>query len=416
MLIYLIFLLILGLPIIVMEFAVGRASRKSCAASFRQLEPAGTKWHLFSYFAMAGNYLLMMFYTTVCGWMFAYFYKMLAGEFTGKNTEQIAAVFDNLNAGTWQLMAWMLLAVVIGFAICWRGLRNGVEKVTKIMMTCLLGIMIILVLRALILPGTAEGIKFYLWPDFNKMSEAGIANVIFDAMGQAFFTLSIGIGSMAIFGSYIGKERSLTGEAVSITLLDTFVAIMAGLIIFPTCFSYGVNPDSGPNLVFVTLPNIFNSMAGGSLWGALFFLFLSFAALSTIIAVFENIVSFGMDLRDWSRKKSILINGILVTVLSIPCVLGFNVLSGIHPLGGTSTIQDLEDFIVSNNLLPLGSMVYLMFCTRRYGWGWDNFISEADMGKGLKFPKKLRFYICYILPLIVLTVFVYGYIDKFILS
>ena len=235
-LIYLIFLLILGLPIIVMEFAVGRASRKSCAASFRQLEPAGTKWHLFSYFAMAGNYLLMMFYTTVCGWMFAYFYKMLAGEFTGKNTEQIAAVFDNLNAGTWQLMAWMLLAVVIGFAICWRGLRNGVEKVTKIMMTCLLGIMIILVLRALILPGTAEGIKFYLWPDFNKMSEAGIANVIFDAMGQAFFTLSIGIGSMAIFGSYIGKERSLTGEAVSITLLDTFVAIMAGLIIFQRVF------------------------------------------------------------------------------------------------------------------------------------------------------------------------------------
>lgn len=412
-LVYLFFLLVLGLPIMAMEFAVGRASKKSVATSFKVLEPAGTKWHHFGYFAMAGNYLLMMFYTTVCGWMINYFFKMLKGDFVGTDAGQIEAIFGGMTSSPVEMTIWMVVAVVIGFGICSLGLQKGVERITKVMMTSLLAVMIILVVRAVTLPGATEGLLFYLKPDFGKMVESGVTEVVFAAMGQAFFTLSIGIGSMAIFGSYLDKDRSLMGESLSILVLDTAVALLSGLIIFPACFAFGVNPGAGPNLVFITLPNIFNSMAGGRIWGAFFFLFMSFAAISTVIAVFENIISFAMDLWNWSRKKAVAVNFIAVIILSLPCVLGFNLLSGFQPFGAGSNIMDLEDFIVSNNLLPLGSLVYLFFCVTRYGWGWDNFMFEVNAGKGLKFPKWLRIYVTWILPLVVLYIFVQGYISKF---
>jgi NSS family neurotransmitter:Na+ symporter len=353
----------------------------------------------------------MMFYTTICGWMIAYFFKMLKGEFVGATTAQIGEIFAGLTAQPWTMMLWMIVSVAIGFGICSLGLQKGVEKITKIMMSSLFVVMLVLVVRAVTLPGAAEGLAFYLKPDFSKMAERGIFEVIAAAMGQAFFTLSIGIGSMAIFGSYIDKNRSLMGESVSVLTLDTLVAVLSGLIIFPACFSFGVNPDSGPNLVFITLPNIFNSMAGGQIWGTLFFVFMSFAALSTVVAVFENILSFAMDLWGWSRKKAVLVNVVLIIVLSIPCVLGLNVWSNFKILG--FNIMDFEDFVVSNNLLPLGSLVYLFFCVSRYGWGWDNFMAEVNSGKGIKFPKWIRIYVTYILPLIVLFVFVQGYISKF---
>ena len=412
-LIYLFFLLVLGLPIMTMEFSVGRASRLSVAKSFEKLEPKGAKWHIFGYFAMIANYLLMMFYTTIGGWMLLYFVKMASGEFVGKNPGEIVTIFENMVASPETLIIWMIITVLLGFGICAMGLQKGVEKITKIMMSSLFVIMVVLVIRAVTLPGASEGLKFYLLPDFKKMAEAGVFEVVSAAMGQAFFTLSIGIGSMAIFGSYIDKDRALLGESLNILTLDTLVAILSGLIIFPACFSFGVSADSGPNLVFITIPNIFNSMAGGRIWGTLFFIFMSFAALSTVIAVFENIISFAMDLWNFSRKKAVIINIFLIIILSLPCALGFNVLSGITPLGAGSNIMDLEDFIVSNNLLPLGSLVYLIFCTTRYGWGWDNFINEANTGKGLKFPKWLRIYVTYIMPLIVLFVFIQGYISKF---
>lgn len=412
-LLYLIFLVILGLPIMVMEFSVGRASQKSSAQSFDVLEPPKTKWHGIKYFAIGGNYLLMMFYTTVGGWMLNYCFKMLSGHFNGSlHTEEVSATFSNMLADPWQNIFWMLATIVIGFFICSRGLQNGVEKVSKYMMSCLFIVMLVLVVRAFTLPNAMEGLKFYLVPDFHKMIENGIGNAVFAAMGQAFFTLSLGIGSLAIFGSYIGKEHRLTQESLNVCILDTLVAFIAGLIIFPSCFSFGVAADSGPGLVFVTLPNVFNSMAGGSIWGFLFFLFMSFAALTTIIAVFENIVAYAMD-SGWTRKKAVLVNFVLIIVLSLPCALGFNILSDIQPLGVGTTIQDLEDFIVSNNLLPLGSLLYLMFCTHRYGWGWKNFINEANTGKGKKFPAKLFHYCAYILPVIILVIFFQGYIEKF---
>ena len=412
-LLYLIFLVILGLPIMVMEFSVGRASQKSSAQSFDVLEPPKTKWHGIKYFAIGGNYLLMMFYTTVGGWMLNYCFKMLSGHFNGSlHTEEVSATFSNMLADPWQNIFWMLATIIIGFFICSRGLQNGVEKVSKYMMSCLFIVMLVLVVRAFTLPNAMEGLKFYLVPDFHKMIENGIGNAVFAAMGQAFFTLSLGIGSLAIFGSYIGKEHRLTQESLNVCILDTLVAFIAGLIIFPSCFSFGVAADSGPGLVFVTLPNVFNSMAGGSIWGFLFFLFMSFAALTTIIAVFENIVAYAMD-SGWTRKKAVLVNFVLIIVLSLPCALGFNILSDIQPLGVGTTIQDLEDFIVSNNLLPLGSLLYLMFCTHRYGWGWKNFINEANTGKGKKFPAKLFHYCAYILPVIILVIFFQGYIEKF---
>lgn len=411
-LLYLFFLLILGLPIMVMEFAVGRASQKSVAGSFEVLEPKGSKWHLYKYFALSGNYLLMMFYTTIAGWMLIYFFKTLAGGFAGLNVEQVAAVYDATTSDPWLSAAAMLFVVALGMFIVSRGLRNGVEKVSKFMMSALLLIMVLLAIRSLTLPNAMAGLAFYLKPDFGKLFEYNLSEVIFAAMGQAFFTLSLGIGALAIFGSYIDKERSLLGESISITLLDTFVALVSGLIIFPACFAFGVNPDSGFGLIFVTLPNIFNNMPLGQLWGGLFFIFLFFAALTTIIAVFENIVSCFTDLFNWSRKKSVLINMIGIMILSMPCLLGFSVWSHIQPLFGGS-IMGLEDFLISNNLLPLGSLLYLMFCVSRYGWGWQNFLAEANTGKGLKFPAVFHFYLKWILPLIVLFIFIQGYLPYF---
>ena len=412
-LVYLIFLVLLGLPIMVMEFAVGRASQKSAARSFHVLEPAGTKWHLQGYACMAGNYLLMMFYTTVGGWMAAYIFKTLTGEFKGLDSDGVAAVFNDMLARPGYMTFWMVLVVLLSFFICSLGLQKGVERITKAMMSCLFLILLILCIRSVTLPGASEGLRFYLIPDFTRFTENGVGNTIFAAMGQAFFSLSLGIGAMAIFGSYIGKDRSLTGETINICLLDTLVAFLAGLIIFPSCFAFGVDPGQGPGLVFITLPNIFNQMVGGRIFGVLFFVFMTFAAQSTIIAVFENIISFSMDLFGTSRKKTVLINGIAIILLSLPCVFGFNIWSDFQPMGAGSTIQDLEDFIVSNNLLPLGSMVYLLFCTSRYGWGWKNFLAEADTGKGVKFPAWARVYVSYILPLIVLFIFIMGYYQKF---
>lgn len=412
-LLYLIFLVIMGLPIMIMEFTVGRASQKSVAMSFDALEPAGSKWHLHKYTSIAGNYLLMMFYTTVAGWILIYCWKMAVGGFQGMSPTQISDVFSQINAQPLVTVGAMFIVVIGCFSICSFGLNNGVEKVTKIMMLCLLAIMLALAIHSVTMPGAAEGLSFYLLPDFSKLTEYGLFNVIFDAMGQAFFTLSLGMGSIAIFGSYIGKERSLTGEAVIVTLLDTFVALMAGFIIFPACFTFGLQPDSGPKLIFETLPNVFAGLPGGRMWGFLFFVFLLFAALSTVIAVFENILAWWMDYKGWSRKKTVLINVVLMLILCLPCVLGFNLLSGVQPFGAGSTIMDLEDFIVSNNVLPLGSLVYLLFCTSKYGWGWNNFLEEANTGTGAKFPKWVRVYVSYVLPLVILVIFIQGYVAKF---
>ena len=364
-LIYLCFLVILGIPIMVMEFSVGRASKRSAARSFHVLEPKGTKWHLAGYLAIIGNYMLMMFYTTVGGWMLAYIVKMASGTFTGLTPDEVGGVFNGMLANPGEMTVWMIVTVVLSFAVCSMGLRNGVERINKAMMGLLFVILFALCVRSVTLEGAAEGLKFYLVPDFGKMVENGIGEAVYAAMGQSFFTLSLGIGAMAIFGSYISKERSLTGECINICALDTTVALMSGLVIFPACFAFGVDPGEGPGLVFVTLPNVFNQMPGGRLWGSLFFVFMSFAALSTVIAVFENIISFAIDLWGWSRRKAILVNLVLILVLSMPCVLGFNVWSAIQPLGAGTTIQDLEDFIISNNLLPIGSVLYLLFCTSR---------------------------------------------------
>ncbi len=412
-LIYLFFLAIFGIPLMTMEFAVGRASRKSCASSFKTLEPEGTKWHLASYFGMAGNYLLMMFYTNVSGWMLSYVFKMAKGDFVGASSDAITASYNSMLAEPIPQIIWMVIAILLGFGICSLGLQKGVERVTKVMMVCLLGLMVVLSINSILLDGASEGIAFYLVPNFENLAKNGIFNAIYAAMSQALFTLSIGIGSMAIFGSYVGKDRTLLTESINITLLDTGVALMAGLIIFPACFSFGVDAGAGPGLIFETLPNIFAKMTGGRIWGTLFFVFLSFAALSTLIAVFENIISFAMDLLNWSRKKAVLVNIIAIIVLSIPCVLGFNLWSSFQPLGEGTGILDLEDFIVSYNLLPLGCLVYLFFCTRKKGWGFKNFQEEANTGKGIKFPNWMRVYVSYILPVIVLAVFILGYVATF---
>ncbi len=414
-LIYLLFLVVLGFPIMVCEFSVGRGSQKSCATSFKVLEPKGTRWHHFGYLGMAGNYLLMMFYTMVAGWMLYYCYRCLTGEFTNTvlSVEEVTKKFDEMTGSAGILAFWTILTILLSFGICSLGMQKGVEKITKIMMAFLIVLIVVLAINSLRLPNASEGVKFYLIPNFQDMLNKGIGNVIFAAMSQAFFTLSIGIGSMAIFGSYLEKDRSLAGETINITLLDTFVAISSGLIIIPACFSFGIEPGAGPSLIFITLPNIFNQMAGGRIWGTLFFLFLSFAALSTVIAVFENIISFAIDLWGLDRKKAVIINIVAITLLSMPCILGFNVLSNIQPLGPGTGIMDLEDFLVSNNLLPLGSLIYLMFCTKKNGWGWDNFIKEANSGKGIGFPKALRFYMTYILPIIIIIIYLKGYYDMF---
>lgn len=409
---YLLFLVILGLPVMVMEFAVGRASQKSCAKSFEILEPKGSKWHWYSWLGFGGCYLLMMFYTTVGGWMISYIIKSAQGAF---DTTAPDVVFANMLANPVEQVGWMLVTVVLGFLVCSLGLQKGVERITKVMMSCLFLIMIVLCIRSVTLDGAVEGLKFYLVPDFGKMFENGWASFgepVYAAMGQSFFTLSLGISAMAIFGSYIGKERRLLGEALNIGVLDTLVALMAGLIIFPACFAFGVNPGEGPGLVFVTLPSVFNQMWGSRLWGVLFFLFMSFAALSTVIAVFENLISFCMDKWGWERKKAVIVNGIAVAILSLPCALGFNVWSSVT-LPGIGNIQTIEDFIISNNILPIGSLIYLLFCLSKRGWGWENFIAEADTGRGLKFPKWSRLYLKYVLPLLILIIFIMGYLPKF---
>lgn len=410
---YLFFLVIMGIPVMTMEFAVGRASRMSIIRSFEKLEKPGQKWHLHGYLGMAGNYLLMMFYTTVTGWMLYYFYLMLTGRFQGKDTEQVGQMFTDMLASPQILTGAMILVVTAGMLICSIGLQKGVERITKIMMSLLLGIIIILAVHSCMLEGGVEGLKFYLLPDFGKMKEAGVWETITAAMNQAFFTLSLGIGSMGIFGSYIDKKRSLLGESVNIAVLDTFVAFVSGLIIFPACFAFGISPDQGPKLIFVTLPNIFNSMAGGRLWGTLFFVFMSFAAFSTILAVFENIISCGMDLFHWTRKKSCIVNLAALIFLSLPCALGFNLLSAFQPLGEGSTVLDLEDFMVSNVILPIGALCYLLFCVSRSGWGFDAYLKETNTGEGLKLPRQIRIYVTYILPVLLFFLILKGLADRF---
>ena len=412
-LIYLVFLLIMGIPVMVCEFGVGRASRHSVAAAYETLEPQGTKWHITKWIGIIGCYFLMMFYTTVGGWMLYYCVRSFSGDFVGADMETVSAGFSDMLGNMPLMTFWTILICIIGFGVCAFGIQKGIEKVSKFMMTALLLIMIVLAIHSVMMKGAGAGIRFYLIPDFRQMAEIGIGNVIFGAMSQAFFTLSIGIGAMLIFGSYMEKDQRLFGEAVNITVLDTVVALMAGFIIIPACFAYGIEPGAGPSLIFITIPNIFAQVAGGRVWGGLFFLFLSFAAFTTLVAVFENIISFDMDLFGWSRKKSTLVSLILIIILSMPCVMGFNVLAGFTPLGEGSTIMDLEDFIVSNNLLPLGSLGYVLFCTKKNGWGWNHFLEEINQGEGWKFPSGIKGYMSYGLPLLIIIIYLKGYYDNF---
>ncbi len=415
-LLYVVFLVALGLPVMSMELAVGRASQKSMALSFHVLEPKGTKWHWYSYIGFAGNYLLMMFYTVIAGWLLYYCVKTVRGDFLGLDPQQVTGEFTKMQADPVIMTVFMVIVVVIGMVVCAQGLRNGVERVNKVMMLCLLCLMVVLAVNSVLLEGAGEGLKFYLQPDlrnlvYNDQGEFILGEAVFAAMGQAYFTLSLGIGAIAIFGSYIGREHRLMGESVRIAVLDTSVAFTAGLIIFPACSAYEVEPQVGASLVFITLPNVFNHMPMGQLWGGLFFVFLSFAALSTIIAIFENLISFCMDKWGWSRKKAMLANLVGVLVLSMPCVLGSNVWSGVRILG--MDISTVEDFLVSQNILPLGSLVYLLFCVSKLGWGWDNFLAEVNAGEGLRFPRSIRFYVTYILPIVVLGIFIMGYFSFF---
>ena len=412
-LMYLAFLVVLGLPIMVCEFTVGRGSRMGMGKALDTLEPKGTKWHRMKWISIFGSFLLMMFYTTVAGWMLHYFYMTATGKLAGLNTDQVSNAFSEMLASPGIMAFWMIFVVAFGILVCAKGLQNGLERVTKVMMIALLAIMVVLAVNSLFMPGAKEGLEFYLVPDFARMQEVGVVNTLVSAMNQAFFTLSLGIGAMAIFGSYIGKEHSLLGESVRIVVLDTFVAITAGLIIFPACFTYGVDQTSGPSLIFITLPNIFANMALGRLWGTLFFLFMAFAALSTVLAVFENIICCGMELTGCSRRKSSLVNLVLIIALSMPCVLGYNLWAwdGFAVFGGA--VLDFEDFLVSNLFLPLGSLVYLLFCVTKYGWGWDNYKKEVNTGKGLKMHDWMRGYLTYGLPVIVLFIFAFGIYDKF---
>ncbi len=421
-LIYLFFLVVMGVPVLTMEFALGRAAQASPAKMYQELEKPKSKWHWHGIVCLIGNVCLMMFYTVVAGWMLQYFVKSIAGEFVGTSTDpnigtsnsMVATIFDNMISDPQTLLIYTAIIVVLGFAICAIGLQNGIEKITKIMMTLLIVLIVVLAVNSIFLDGGAEGLKFYLMPSLENMNKAGIVNVIVGAMNQSFFTLSLGIGAMAIFGSYIGKDRALMGEAVTVSVLDTFVAFTSGLIIFPACSSFGVEPGAGPSLIFQTLPPVFDSLPAGRVWGALFFLFMTFAAFSTVIAVFENIIACIRDLTDWSRKKACLICGIGMFILSVPCALGFNMWSSFKPFGSGTNVMDLEDFVVSNLLLPLGSVVILLFCVnKRYGWGWDNFLAEANQGKGIKVQKWMRVYMTYILPLMILSVFVMGLINFF---
>ncbi len=412
---YLIFLVVLGIPIMVMEFAVGRASRRGIARAFNVLEPKGSSWHRFKWIGVVGLYLLMMFYTTVAGWMLAYIPKMATAPFDGpaalEGSSAMAGIFDAMLANPIELVGWMVLACVISLFVCSMGLQKGVERITKVMMVCLLVLIFVLAFRACTLDGAEAGISFYMHPDFGKLfgSWEVFGDAVFAALGQAFFTLSIGIGSMEIFGSYINKEYSLMGEAVRIAGLDTFVAFATGLIIFPACFAFGVSPDSGPGLVFITLPSVFEQMWMGNLWATLFFVFMGFAAISTVIAVFEGILSFWMDEWDMSRKKAVTINIVLIPLLSLPCALGFNVWSGVE-LPGIGNIQAIEDFLVSNNILVIGSLIFVLFCVSKRGWGWKNFLAEANEGEGLRFPRWLHNWMRFGVPALIIVILVMGWI------
>lgn len=411
-LLYLAFLLLFGIPVMTMEFSVGRASRRSISRSFHELEPAGTKWHLWSYFGIVGNIILMMFYTTIAGWMFVYFLKYITGAFNQLSAEQVAASFDGLTADPITMTIAMAVAVFLGFIVCSFGVKEGVEAVNKKMMAMLIVLMAVLAIRAITLDGAQEGLKYFLIPDFSKIVDNGVWNVMYQAMSQAFFTLSVGMGGMAIFGSYIGKEHSLLGESINVAALDTFVALCSGLIVIPSCFAFGVDPGAGPPLIFITLPSVFEQMPGGQLWGSLFFLFMIFAAMSTVIGVMENIISCFTDLfPNLSRKKMCLYGAVALLILSMPVVLGFNVWSHIQPLGGN--ILDFEDFLVSNNILPIGSCIYVLFCCLKGGWGWDNFMAEANSGSGRKFPNWARGYCTVVIPIAIVVILIMGYITKF---
>ena len=408
---YLVFLLVLGIPVMTAELAVGRGSQRSIASSFEKLQKPGQKWGFMKYLGIAGNYLLMMFYTTISGWMVIYFYQYLSGNILSQPGDQLGKVFEGIVSNPGLQLAVTCGVIILCFLICSLGLQKGVERITKTMMVALLVLIVGLAVYCCTLPGASEGLKFYLVPSLERMEDAGIWTVVSAAMGQAFFTLSIGIGSIAIFGSYIGRDRSLMGEAITITSLDTFVALFSGLIIFPACFALqgGVNADAGTvssSFLFTTLSSIFNSMAGGRIVGSLFFLFMIFASFSTVIAVFENIMSFWLELTHLNRRKIALINIVLVIVLALPSVFSSSLLSSIKPFG--MDLLSLEDFTVSNLLLPIGSIFYVIFCTSRYGWGWDNYLAELNTGKGLKFPRWIRPYMTYVLPLIVFVVLLFS--------
>lgn len=408
-LLYLVFLVLMGIPVLTMELAVGRASRKSAVLGYKKLEKPKSKWHIHGWFCMLGCYLLMMYYTTVSGWMTSYFYKFATGTFeSGMTSEQVSGVFSQLQSNPIEMVIWMAIITILGFLVCSRGIQKGIEKVSKVMMIALLVLILSLAVNSILLSGAGEGLKFYLVPDFEKVSEIGIGNIVSAAMNQSFFTLSLGIAAMEIFGSYMSKDNTLPGESVKICALDTFVAIMAGLIIFPACFSYGVEPDQGPALIFITLPNVFVNMAGGRIWGTLFFLFMTFACFSTIIAVFENIISFCIDMFKISRTKSVIINAVIILIASLPCVFGFNIWSGFELFG--QNVLGIEDFLVSNILLPVGSLIYLLFCVTKFGWGFDNYLAESNTGKGMKFARFLKPYFQFVLPILVLIVLVQGFI------
>ena len=405
---YLIFLVAMGLPVLTMELAVGRASRKSAVLGYKALEKPKSRWHIHGWVAMFGCYMLMMYYTTVSGWMVAYFFKFLKGDFrSGITADDTAAAFSGLLADPGQMAFWMVVTVVLGFLVCSRGLQNGLEKISKFMMSALLILIVVLAVHSFTLSGAGKGIEFYLIPNLDTVSDVGIKNVITAAINQAFFTLSLGVAAMEIFGSYMGKEHTLAGEGAKICALDTFVAIMSGLIIFPACFSYGVEVGAGPSLIFITLPNVFVNMTGGRVWGCLFFMFMTFASFSTVIAVFENIMSFAIDMFGWSRNKAALVNGVIILIASLPCVFGYNIWSDLNLIGGRDVL-DSEDFIVSNLLLPIGSLVYLLFCVTKWGWGFEKYLDEANTGKGLNISKKLKPYFQFILPLLILFILIQG--------
>ncbi|MCH3950984.1 MAG: sodium-dependent transporter [Acidaminococcus sp.] len=412
-LIYVLFLMILGIPIMTMEYAMGRATKRSILPAYRMLEPKGSKWHIMGYLSMAGNYVLLMYYSVISGWIFYYALQMAKGTFSGLGTKEVGAIFSGMMSSPEILITSMLVVVISTAVICSMGLKKGVESVTKVMMIALLVLMVVLGIRSLMLPGAAEGISFYLMPNIANMQKAGLWNCMYAALNQSFFTLSIGMGGMEIFGSYIDKNKRLMGEAVTVTALDTFVAITAGLIIFPACFAYGIAPDAGPKLIFLTLPRVFSSMAGGRIWGTMFFIFLSFAALSTMIGVFENLQAFAIDLKGAARKKAGIINGIVIAICSVPCALGFNLWSWFQPLRPGNTVMDMEDFFVSNICLQVGSLIITIFCCWKYGWGFDHFIAEANEGDGIAVPRKFQWYFKYVLPVIVGFLVVYGIVTYF---